>query len=125
MFKHPGLTKWLSDSRVELEKSLEAGRTVLESRVRPFKIVCSWILHSARQPWWVLRYCADGAEMYETRNALLQLNSEVLEKLGKELPAWEANALSRDIKNVRDRLDGISEQKDKPRKIATIKTRKR
>jgi hypothetical protein len=125
MFKHPGLTKWLSDSRVELEKSLEAGRTVLESRVRPFKIVCSWILHSARQPWWVLRYCADGAEMYETRNALLQLNSEVLEKLGKELPAWEANALSRDIKNVRDRLDGISEQKDEPRKIATIKTRKR
>jgi hypothetical protein len=125
MFKHPGLTKWLSDSRVELEKSLEAGRTVLESRVRPFKIVCSWILHSARQPWWVLRYCADGAEMYETRNALLQLNSEVLEKLGKELPAWEANALSRDIKNVSDRLDGISEQKDEPRKIATIKTRKR
>jgi hypothetical protein len=125
MFKHPGLAKWLSDSRVELEKSLEAGRTVLESRVRPFKIVCSWILHSARQPWWVLRYCADGAEMYETRNVLLQLNSEVLEKLGKELPAWEANALSRDIKNVSDRLDGISEQKDEPRKIATIKTRKR
>jgi hypothetical protein len=53
------------------------------------------------------------------------LNSEVLEKLGKELPAWEANALSRDIKNVSDRLDGISEQKDEPRKIATIKTRKR
>jgi hypothetical protein len=73
----------------------------------------------------VLRYCTDGAEMYETRNALLQLNEEVLKKLGKELPAWEANALSRDIENVSDRLNGISEKKDEPRKIAAIKTRKR
>jgi hypothetical protein len=67
LFTSPHLHDHLANARARLLQSLDNKHHISESRIAPFRLVCSWVLHAARQPWWSWRHCNDSMEMNQVR----------------------------------------------------------
>jgi hypothetical protein len=124
LFTYAPLLPHLRTARTALERTLINKHNVSIARVAPFRLVCTWILHSARQPWWSWKHCNDSADMIAVVGELERLKKEVLGVASRSDGNDEAAVLEREIGKVRERLDGVREESAGERKVARMRVRR-